>query len=244
MAQEQAAALVWMRERPTRTGRPALSEERIVATAIAIADAEGIDTLSMRRIATELNSGTTSLYRYLTDKDELIELMVDAVHGEQAPPTRPSGDWRADLADIAQRSRAGLLRHPWLVAQASQRPALGPNALAGVEYALSAVGAATDDINLASSVMGAVDNYVLGAVTAELAEHEAQRRTGQTEQQWRARVAPYISEIIESGRHPQFARRVIEADDPTAEQRFEFGLRCVLNGIAEELAAPSAPTQD
>lgn len=235
MAENQAASLVWMRDRPARAGRPALSEERIVATAVAIADAEGIDTLSMRRIAAELNSGTTSLYRYLTDKDELIELMVDAVHGEQPVPAEPSGDWRADLADLARRTRNGLLRHPWLVAQASQRPALGPNALARVEYALSAVAAATEDVNLAGAIMNAVNDYVLGTVTAELAEHEAQRRTGQTELEWRASVAPYIREVIDAGQHPRFARRVIEGDDPDADQRFEFGLGCLLTGIAASL---------
>jgi hypothetical protein len=74
--------------------------------------------------------------------------------------------------------------------------------------------------------------YVFGAVAGELAEAQAQRRTGLTEEQWRASVGPYIREVIESGAYPQFARRVTEAEDPDPEQRFEFGLACVLDGVA------------
>jgi hypothetical protein len=78
----------------------------------------------------------------------------------------------------------------------------------------------------------AVLAYVFGTVTQELAELQAQRRSGLTKEQWQASVGPYIREVIESGKYPQFSRRVIEGEDRSAEEVFEFGLGCVLDGIA------------
>ncbi|MEU8437219.1 TetR/AcrR family transcriptional regulator [Streptomyces sp. NPDC029216] len=228
--EEPAAALVWSRERRTPR-RQAPSVERIVATAIAIADTEGLPGLSMRRIATELGSGTASLYRYVTSRDELLDLMIDAVQGETAPPAL-TGNWRTDLTNVAKRLRALVLRHPWLGSDLLGRPALGPNSLRQFETSLTAAAALTQDATLAAHTIDTVLAYTLGAVTAELAELQAQQRTGLTEEQWRASVAPYIREVIADGTYPQFARRVTEAEDADPEERFDFGLACVLDGVA------------
>ena len=219
-----------MRERERGT-RPMLSEERIVRCAIELADAEGIDALSMRRIAARLGTGTTSLYRHITSKAELVELMVDAVYGERRPPQQPGDDWRAQLAATARGFRAALLRHPWLAQQASRRPALGPNVIKGSDRALGIVAKATDDATLAGMVVNAVNTYVLGSVAAELAELEAQRSTGMTEDQWRESVGAYVRQVVDSGRYPHFNRRILEAEDPDAQACFEFGLKCLLDGI-------------
>jgi AcrR family transcriptional regulator len=236
-SRSQPATLVWMRDRE-RGGRPVLSEEKIVRAAIRLADAEGIDALSMRRVAAEIGSGTTSLYRHITNKDELIELMVDAVYGE-APLPEQSGDaWREELANVARRFRGALLRHPWLAQQASRRPALGPNVIARLDYALGVVGKVTDDATQAGMVVSAVNTYVLGSVAMELAELEAQRCTGLTEGEWRASVGTYVKQVVDSGRYPHFNRRILEADDPDAESRFEFGLACLLAGLATALGCP------
>jgi AcrR family transcriptional regulator len=226
-----------MRDRE-RGVRPVLSEEKIVRCAIQLADAEGIDALSMRRIAAEMGTGTTSLYRHITNKDELIELMVDAVCGEKPLQEQPSGDWRAELAGIARGFRAALLRHPWLAQQASRRPALGPNAIERSDHALGVVGTVSDDATLAGMVVSAVDTYVLGSVATELAELEAQRSTGMTEDEWRASVGIYVRQVVDSGRYPHFNRRILEADDPDADDRFEFGLDCLLAGVATALGCP------
>jgi hypothetical protein len=84
----------------------------------------------------------------------------------------------------------------------------------------------------------AVDTYVLGSVAMELAELEAQRSTGMTEEEWRASVEIYVRQVVDSGRYPRFNRRVLEADDPDADARFEFGLDCLLTGIAITLGCP------
>ncbi|REK88737.1 hypothetical protein DY245_19670 [Streptomyces inhibens] len=78
--------------------------------------------------------------------------------------------------------------------------------------------------------------YVFGAVARELAEQEAQRRTGQTEEQWRASVGSYIQEVVASGQYPQFARRVVEAEDRSFQELFDFGLDCLLDGLAGRAA--------
>ncbi len=226
--------LVWSKQ-PRTPRRQAPSVERIVRTAVDLADAEGLDAVSMRRVATELASGTASLYRYIASHDDLLDLMIDAVLGESDPPTL-SGDWRADLDAVARHLRSTLIRHPWLGAELTGRPALGANSLRLQDLALTAAGALTADITLAAAVVETVQAYVFGAVAQQLADERAQRRTGRTEDEWRQAVAPYIREVIASGRYPEFGRRVREAVDQDADQRFAFGLACVLDGIAAHAA--------
>ncbi|GAA3437657.1 TetR/AcrR family transcriptional regulator [Kutzneria kofuensis] len=219
----QRFTLVWTRLAEQRR-RQSLSVEQIVAAAIRLADAEGTQALTMRRVATEAGTGTTSLYRYVTNKDELLELMVDAVQGEDEWPAAPSGDWRADLTVVANGMRVTMLRHPWLATELRSRPTLGPNALRQADFALAAAGGATSDITLASALLGAVANYVHGAVLAELSEREDVRSTGMSQDEWRSAVSPYVREvIIDSGNYPQVARRIFEAEDLSHDQQFAFG---------------------
>ncbi|MET8335797.1 TetR/AcrR family transcriptional regulator C-terminal domain-containing protein [Streptosporangium canum] len=222
-------SLVWSRD-PYSPKRQAISVRSLVAAAVVIADAEGLEALSMRRVAAELGSGTTSVYRYVKNRDELLDLMVDAVRGEDFPRL-PSGDWRSDLARIAYGQRELMLRHPWLGTLLATRPALGPHSLRHMDYALAAAESLTADPTRAANVIGLIGDYVLGAVSRELAELEARRRTGQSEDEWRASVAPYIREVVESGAYPHFARRVVEARDPSFTEQFTFGLERILDGI-------------
>src|SRR2546429_919999 len=94
--------VVWTRPvRPLRGPQPAHSRADLVAAAVRVADAEGIAAVSMRRVAAEIGAGTMSLYRYVSRKDDLLDLMVDAALGEMDLPDAPSGDWRADLRLLA-----------------------------------------------------------------------------------------------------------------------------------------------
>ena len=234
--QAPAPALVWSKPRRTPR-RQAPGVEQIVHTAIHIADTEGLAAMSMRRVAADLGSGTASLYRYVASRDDLLDLMVDTVQGEARPPS-PSGDWRADLATVARHVRATLLRHAWLGPELAGRPALGANSLRLQEIALTAATALTPDVTLAAGVVDTVLAYVFGAVARELAEEQARRRTGLTKDQWRDSVAPYIRDVIASGGYPQFARMVRDAEDADPGQRFDFGLACVLDGIAARVHTP------
>jgi AcrR family transcriptional regulator len=208
--------------------------DQYVATALAVADAQGLAAVSMRRVAGDLGSGTASLYRYITNRDELVDLMIDAAQGEDPLP-ESTEDWRADLGAVAHALRATLLRHPWLAGELAGRPALGPNSLRRSESALSAAVALTPDITLASQALGAVRAYVLGSVAAQQALRRAEQRTGLTEEEWQHSVGPYISQVLAAGQHPMLARRVLEAEELDPDVEFAFGLDCVLDGLAARL---------
>ncbi|WP_206322106.1 TetR/AcrR family transcriptional regulator C-terminal domain-containing protein [Streptomyces sp. HNM0575] len=230
---EPVPSSVWTRPRP-EPRRRAPGVEQYVAAALAVADAEGLAAVSMRRVAGDLGSGTASLYRYITNRDELVDLMVDAAQGEDPLP-ESTGDWRADLGAVAHALRATLLRHPWLAGELAGRPALGPNSLRRSESALRAAVALTPDITPASQALGVVHAYVLGSVAAQQAHRRAEQRTGLTEEEWQRSVGPYISEVLAAGEHPMLARRVHEAEEQDPDAEFAFGLDCVLDGLAARL---------
>ncbi|MFE9803223.1 TetR/AcrR family transcriptional regulator C-terminal domain-containing protein [Streptomyces goshikiensis] len=230
---EPVPSSVWTRPRP-EPRRRAPGVDQYVAAALAVADAEGLAAVSMRRVAGDLGSGTASLYRYITNRDELVDLMVDAAQGEDPLP-ESTGDWRADLGAVAHASRATLLRHPWLAGELTGRPALGPNSLRRSESALRAAVALTPDITLASQALGAVHAYVLGSVASQQALRRAEQRTGLSEEEWQRSVGPYISEVLAAGEHPMLARRVLEAEELDPDVEFEFGLGCVLDGLSARL---------
>lgn len=229
--------VIWARlDRPGRRPQPALTHEQIVRAAVEIADAEGVEAVSMRKVAARLGAGTMSLYRYVASKDDLLDLMVDAVLGEDPLPEAPSGDWRAELAGLARRSRTVAHRHPWAISFLLARPNLGPNALRQIEYAMAAVDGLGLDVDGMLDMVNTLTAFVTGFVQAELAEQEARRRTGLTDDQWRARMAPYVRRLIASGRHPYFERIVVEAEDyPDPDAVFERRLALVLDGLAANL---------
>ncbi len=227
--------LVWLRLKDA-SPRAKREVDRIVQASIALADLEGPTLLSMRHLATALATGTTSLYRYIKSKDELLELMADAVNGESPGPgipipQAPSGDWQADLRFVARGRRAQFLRHPWLAGQSASRLALGPNTLKAAEFASAVVAQLTTDATVAGSILSSILGFVHGAISEELGELEAHRRTGVSEEEWRAQLGPYIRSVIEGGQYPHFARVIVDADDLTFEQQFEFGLSRLLDGI-------------
>ncbi|MBB2913048.1 AcrR family transcriptional regulator [Streptosporangium becharense] len=214
--------------------RSGLSTERIVRAAIRIADAEGLDALSMRRVATELGAGTMSLYRYVLGKDALIELMVDAVFGENAYPAPVPGNWRARLEAAARREWTMYSRHPWVLRViATPRPPLGPNLLTDVEWTMRALDGLGLDSRTMQWVATMVSAQVQGAALMLVNEAETERRTGVTTPQWRASKTPMLREILESGRFPMLSRFYAEQGDQIdIDEWFEFSLRRLLDGLA------------
>ena len=161
---------IWVRPEPG-TRRARFSREQIAAAALAIADAEGFEAVSMRRIAAELGAGTMSLYRYISAKDDLVALMDDALMGESlVPDGELPPDWRAALALIARQTRAALLRHPWAVVSlqgrgaAGQDGSFGPNGLRHFEQSLAALDSAPLDVVAKMELLTIVDDYVMGSV--------------------------------------------------------------------------------
>ncbi|MEY9877144.1 AcrR family transcriptional regulator [Streptacidiphilus sp. MAP12-33] len=232
----EARTPVWARTRSAGRGpQPSLSVESVVGAAVALADAEGLESVSMRRIAAELGVGTMSLYRYVETKDDLLDLMIDHVMGEGERPPRER-DWRGELRGIALRYRGLVLRHPWVLGASASRPPLGPNVLDNGERMMAAMDGQGIGIDAMARFGGTVMAYVRGFVMGEIAEAETLRRTGVTEDEYRNVVGPYLMGVLAEGRHPLMARFVHEADDhPDPDEAFESGVDTVLDGLAVTL---------
>jgi AcrR family transcriptional regulator len=207
-----------------------LSRQRIVRAAIAIADRDGLDALTMRRVAHKLGAGTMSLYWHVRNKDELIELMRDEVAGEHT--LQPSGDWRSDLTRFARDTRAMFLRHPWLASVAFGTPPLGPNSLRQDELTMAAMSSLGVDLQTQGAIGAVVYFFVIGFVLRELAQEQVQQRTGATIQEWRAQVAPYIQQQLATGRYPNLQRAYTSGGDLDNDAAFEFILNLILDAMA------------
>ncbi|MFC3450296.1 TetR/AcrR family transcriptional regulator [Amycolatopsis speibonae] len=224
--------LVW--ERPEPASRPALaplSRELIVGTAIRLADADGLDAVSLRKIATALDVGPMRLYGYIDSKDELLDLMVDAAHAG----IRPAGEgWRETLRSFAEAMRHAVQEHEWLADLLGGRPRLGPRTMASSE----AVMAELNDLGVDAimPVVAAVNAYTIGAVRREIAERRAERATGMDEKRWQAESGPYLTRAFASGEFPTLATVVRDAVHLDADETFRIGLDCLLDGIEARLS--------
>lgn len=221
--------LVWDRPDPgPRTAPVPLSRDAIVAAAVELADRDGLDGVSLRKVGAALGAGPMRLYGYVATKDELLEVMVDAVYGELDLPAA-GADWRSAVRAIALATREAALRHPWFAGLHSGRPNVGPHALRHLEALLAALGRAPGrgGIDAALAAAGAVQSYVLGALTMEVAGAR-----GPTREQWQRNAAGYMQRMLETGEFPQVGRLIVEADHPEAPAAFEGGLDMVLAGIA------------
>jgi AcrR family transcriptional regulator len=236
---ERTASLIWTQPERPRNVRPTLSRERIIHVALDLADAEGIDAISTRRIAARLEVSAMALYGYIERKEDVLDLMIDAVYGE-VPVTLPeSRDWRSDLQEIAVQIRAMMHRHPWFASLIGHRAVLGPNALKQTDYLLGRVSQLGFDMTTSMSILTMFNAYIVGFVLGEMGEAEAQRRTGLSQQEWQQQVAPYVQEqIIASGRYPNLSRSLVENEERPSDEMFIFGLTRLLEGIAA-YAVPS-----
>jgi AcrR family transcriptional regulator len=234
---KRSLELLWgLQPAPTRGPKPTLSVEQIIATAVRIADAEGLAAMSIRRVADELGVGAMTLYRYVPGKAELLDVMLDTVYG-QLPRRVVEGDWRAQLDEVARENRQLYLNHPWLLQVAVSRPPLGPNVMAKYEYELSALeGIGLSDVEMDAAV-ALVNGYVHGAVRSAVEARQVILRSGITDKEWWLAHEPLLDKIGDTKKFP-LASRVgttvgQEFDAPyDSEHGFEFGLARVLDGIA------------
>ena len=230
-ASAETMALLWgTKPAPTRGRKPGMTVSAIVATAVEIADTDGLDALSMRRVADALGVGTMSLYRYLPGKAELYELMLDTVMGEGGPPRRDPAGWRASLETFARQSLAGYRRHPWLIDTSLSRGLMGPNQAAALDSLLGML----DGIGLSGSqrmaVVGLVTSYVQGRARQFAEAARTERRTGMSDERFWRELAPLLDPHLDATRFP--ALTALWADETFAgEDEFEFGLQRVLDGI-------------
>ncbi|WP_306319343.1 MULTISPECIES: TetR/AcrR family transcriptional regulator [unclassified Streptomyces] len=227
--------VIWARpERAGRGPRPAHSRADIAATAVRVADAEGIDAVSMRKIAGELGMGTMSLYNYVPRKEDLYELMVDAVSAEYEFP-EPSGDWRADLLGLARQGRAVMHRHPWLPGLMSPVYGFSPNALAYLEYCLACLDPLDLPYGTKMELVAAVTSVVTTYVANEIATAERTRSLPWTAERERAVRAAHLGKELASGRYARLAAAFAEEAGPVdPEAVFERAVRRTLEGFAAQ----------
>jgi AcrR family transcriptional regulator len=233
---------IWTRPEPGER-RPAYTREQIAETAIAIADAEGFEAVSMRRIATELGAGTMTLYYYVRTKDELIALMDDAIMGELIVPDDELPDgWREGLALIARRTHELFLKHPWSL-ESLRNAEGGPNGLRHVEQSLAVAARTGLPAEQLFELTSLIDDYVFGHV---IRTAEVRRSTADAEDALRRMdgLIGYFEALMETGEFPNIehaigrdvregvARVAAIAND---EGRFERGLQVLLDGIALDL---------
>jgi AcrR family transcriptional regulator len=206
-----------------------------------LADAEGAESVNMRRIAKGLGVGTMSLYWHVASKEHLLDLMLDAVEGEDET-AEPSGIWKDDLAQIARQERASLLRHRWMVDVMGSGPPPGPHMLLHLERLLASLDGLEIDTRTALQIVMTVITYVTGSALNELREihvEQEQDGGGPSQDEIEAGMAEWRERLERSGLFVRFLRILDERIDPdaaeTRDERFEFGLRCVLDGIAASL---------
>jgi AcrR family transcriptional regulator len=229
--------LLWgVRERPRRGPKPRLTVDQVTRAAIALADAEGLAAVSMRRIAEQLGVSGMSLYTYVPGKAELLDLMLDSVYGETARPGHGDAGLRARLERVARENWALYRRHPWLLEVATSRPVLGPNTTAKYDYELRAlVGTGLTEIEM-DLLVSVLTNYVHGAARTAVEAAAARERTGQSDAEWWETYAPLLEKVLDPDRYPTAAavgtaagQEYGAATDP--ERAFEFGLGLLLDGV-------------
>ncbi|MGY5077498.1 TetR/AcrR family transcriptional regulator [Streptomyces sp. WAC01526] len=236
--------LLWgLGERPSRGPKPGLTLDRIVTAAVAVADAEGLGALSMRRVATDLGVGTMSLYRYVPGKAELLDLMLDKVaeFDADAHPD-PAAGWRPAMEALARGSRQQYERHPWLLQVDQARPLLGPNALDSLEYSVRALAGTGLTDREKIHVLVTFGGFLTGISRTELNSALAEQRTGISNADFWQSQEPVLSKVMLSGRYPALAaldEDTFAGDDSSV---FELGLAALLDGIAALIATRTAST--
>ncbi|MET8876237.1 TetR/AcrR family transcriptional regulator C-terminal domain-containing protein [Nocardia sp. NPDC004604] len=199
--------------------------------AIRLADVDGLPAVSLRKVAAALDVGPMRLYGYIATKEELLDLMVDAVYAE----IRPAGKgWREVLRSLAETTRQAAHQHEWLADLIGGRPQLGPHALARGEAVVAAMGGV--DVDTVMPVVDAVNAYVAGAVRREITERRAERATGMDEKQWQAAFGPYLERTFATGRFPALSTVIRDATHLDADETFRTGLDFLLDGIQAHIA--------
>ncbi|QGV79984.1 TetR/AcrR family transcriptional regulator [Streptomyces ficellus] len=218
-------------EPPSRGPKRGLSLDRITTAAIEVADAEGLDAVSMRRLSAELGTGTMSLYRYVPGKAELLDLMIDRVQGTLiAAAGDPSADWRTTVDAMARAQLDLYRRHPWLLKINQTRTVLGPSALRSLELALAGLkGMGLTDPETMSVII-AVQSFVTGIARMEAETVEAVKETGVSDEEFWGRQVPFLNRAMASGDFPLMAAL---ADDTFSADfdHFAFGLRALMDGF-------------
>jgi AcrR family transcriptional regulator len=236
MADEQAAGAglsramreLWGLADARRRGpKPAMSVREIAAAGVALADAEGLDAVTMAAVAKRLGFTTMSLYRYVESRQDLLLAMVDEALGPPPEPHRRRG-WRAQVEDWAHAEAARMFLHPWVLDVRLGSPPIGPHVLAWMETGFAAVARSGLDPARASESLLIVDGYVRSSVQL-VQQYAAPDAT----ESWVAQLRT----VLDPDRFPTAYSVLVSGafEDGSTEgdpsPQFEFGLKLLLDGI-------------
>lgn len=195
-----------------------LTRESIAAAALEIADKEGFEAVSMRRVARELKAGTMSLYYYVKTKDDLMAVMDDALMGESLVPTLPKG-WKRAMLEIAKRTHATFIRHPWALASMLKAPP-GINAMRHMEQCLEALAETSMTKAQKITLLTMVDDFVFGHALREAADD--------------ANIDfEFAAAQLATGAFPRTAEMFAGGRVSASKRRFELGLQALLDRAGE-----------
>ncbi|OEJ32471.1 TetR/AcrR family transcriptional regulator [Streptomyces subrutilus] len=241
--------MAWgLRERPGKGPRPTLTLTRIVDAAVALAAGEGMDAVSMGRVAKELGVSTMSLYRYVTAKEELYILMADAGVGpppEQAPAGGAGRGWRELLSDWAYAQRAVLMANTWILRIPITAPPVSPNQLAWMERGLAALADTGLDEGEKISTIILVGGLVRNEVTMAADMMDAMTKSGVSPDLAMPRYVRTLRLMTAPDTHPALTRLLGSDAFSGSEEpdfQFAFGLGRVLDGLADLISSRSRPT--
>jgi AcrR family transcriptional regulator len=210
---------------PSRTG---LTAEQVARAALDFLDRNGLEALSMRRLAAELGVGAMTLYGYYRSKDELLEAVVDAAVSGVRPALDAKDPWRDQLTTLMRDARHAIGRHPALARLRATRPVLRPEALRFAEASLAILRGAGFDDRVAALSFRLLFTYVFGFVTFSPAEHDREA-VAEAEHAIRALPTRDYPNLTAAG--PETAAAM------GGDEAFDYGLARILDGLETALTA-------
>ena len=235
-------AAAWgVREQPRKGPKPALTLRRIVEAGVRVADAEGLEAVSMGRVAAEAGTAPMSLYRHIQGKDELLDLMVDEAWGPAPDALAPGESWRQALSRWAWTIRTLAQRHRWVIRVPLNSLPILPNQVAWFDHALTSLGGTGLSEARKASVIMLLAGYVRNVATTEADIAAAVQASGLAPIEWMTNYARTLRELADPGRFPAltafFEAGVFEIEDGPDDE-FIFGLDRILDGIQALIGAP------
>ena len=201
---------VWLRPEPAAR-RPKHSRDDIAEAALRIADQDGLEAVSMRRVAAELDAGTMTLYHYVSTKAELLALLFDAVIGELlVEESEWPDDWRAATMAIAEKTKSTLLRHPWVLDIVDPPGGLGPNAVRHYEQSHRALVELNVSLAEKVDIIAAVDEYIFG-----YCKRRREIETGSDDDESLGEQLAYLHALVNTGEFPYLAKMTAGEDVAT-----------------------------
>ena len=229
------APLIWLQPAPPRPRE--LSREQIVCAAVAVADERGVHALTMTAVAHQLGAYTAmALYRYVSSKDGLVDLMLDHVAAEIELPPEPTGDWRADLRAIAVGSWEMVTRHSWFAQLVHTRPPLGPNMIRRTELILQVLTGRGATVAEAMGYAALLDRHIFGGALQAAEERAMQQRYGLTNtEELTSAIKAIREQIAADGSFPILSMWMADPNVAKPDEQFELSLTFLLDGIAARL---------